>query len=109
MSEDITKPNTIATFMKANVSKRVSGEAIDAMLKHLNKISLEMSKKSEALCESENRSTILDRDINQAFQTIGGGIEDSPEGIFKAVEKMDAETIGKISILIAKWLKDHKD
>ena len=105
---EITKPATVKGFLKASTTLRVGEEAITAMLTGINQAALDIVKKAEALCQAENRTTILDRDINQAFNTIGGGVDNSPEGIFKAVEKMEPEQIGKISIMIAAWVKEHR-
>lgn len=106
--EEITKPATVKGFLKASTTLRVGEEAITAMLTGINQAAFDIVKKAEALCQAENRTTILDRDINQAFNTIGGGVDNSPEGIFKAVEKMEPEAIGKISIMIATWVKEHR-
>ena len=108
MPEEITKPATVKGFLKGSTSLRVGEEAITAMFNGINQTASDIVKKADSLCQAENRTTILDRDINQAFNTIGGGVDNSPEGIFKAVEKMEPEDIGKISIMIAQWVKEHR-
>lgn len=107
MPEDITKALTIKNFFKENTDQRISTEAIPAMLKGLNQSSLAVVKKAEALSKAEKRTTILDRDIDAAFKSLGG-IDNTPEGLFKAIEKLEPEVIGRLTLLIAEWVKKHR-
>ena len=108
MPEEITKPATVKAFLKANTTQRIGEDAITTMFDNLNQFAIAIVKKAESLSLAENRTTVLGRDIDQAFKGSGGDIESSPDGIFKAVETMGPEDIGKISILIAQWVKDHR-
>lgn len=96
MPKQITKPTTVKTFLKANTTQRVGEDAITSMFDNLNKFSVDIVKKAETFSLAENRTTILNRDIDQAFKGSGGEIENNPDSIFKAIETMDAETIGKV-------------
>ena len=49
----------------------------------------------------------MERDITTAMKS-AGGIDPSPEGIFRAVEKMTPEEVGRIALLIAEWVKSNR-
>ena len=103
----ITKPGTVKKFLKTNSKQRISTEAIPAMLENINQLAIEAVKKAEALSKADDRTTILDRDIQQAFQSLGG-VDASPEGLFQAIEKLSPEEVGQIALLIAEWSKEHR-
>lgn len=105
---DITKPNSIKIFFKENTEQRLGKESIPVVLMNLNKISLQVAKKAEKLCKDDGRSTILERDISEAFKGIGGGVDNTPESLFSAIVKMEPEDIGKISLLISEWVKENR-
>ncbi|MBI4640292.1 MAG: hypothetical protein HY731_06335 [Candidatus Tectomicrobia bacterium] len=107
MPTEITKPTTIKSFLKENTQLRISTEAIPAMLEGLTVVSLAVVQKAEELTQAEGRTTLLDRDIAAAFKELSG-IEQTPHGLFKAVEKIAPEEIGKLSLLIAEWVKEHR-
>lgn len=103
----ITKEATAKAFLKAHTSQRISTEAIPALVTGINALALSVVQKAEALSQAEQRTTILDRDIQEAIKTLGG-IENSPEGLFQAIEKMEPEMIGQVALKIAAWVKEHR-
>lgn len=104
---EITKEGTVKAFLKAHTSQRVSVEAIPAMVAGMNELALSLAQKAEALSKAEQRTTILDRDIQEALKGLGG-IENTPEGLFKAIEKLEPEIIGQLALKIAAWVKEHR-
>lgn len=104
---DITKESSIKAYFKDTTDQRISVEALAATLIGFNALALQMTRRAEALSKAEKRTTILGRDIETAFQSLGG-IENSPEGLFQAIEKMEPEMIGQVALKIAAWVKEHR-
>lgn len=104
----ITKEATVKAFLKENTDQRISTEAIPAMVVGLDGLALQITRKADALSKAEKRTTILDRDIQDAIKTLGGGIDNTPDGLFQAIEKLEPEIIGQLALKIAAWVKEHR-
>lgn len=107
MPTEITRSTTVKKFLKENTKLRVGSDAIPVMLSELNDLSLTVVQKAEKLSEAEKRTTILPRDIQEAFKSLSG-VERTPEGLFKVIETMEPEEVGKLSLLIAQWVKEQR-
>ena len=68
MSESITKPNTIETFMKANTDLRISADTIKEFQTQIDVIAASITKESEKQAKAAGRSTIMPADIKQPYQ-----------------------------------------
>lgn len=106
MSE-ITRTSTAKKFLKAHSQHRVGADAIDALVTGLNDFTLTLIEKADTLAQGDDRTTLMEKDIRTAFQS-SGGIEPTPQGIFKAVEKMTPEQVGQVALLIADWVKANR-
>lgn len=104
----ITKEATVKAFLKENTDQRISTEAIPAMVVGLDGLALQITQKADALSKAEKRTTILDRDIQDAIKTLGGGIDNTPDSLFQAIEKLEPEIIGQLALKIAAWVKEHR-
>ena len=107
MSE-ITRTSTAKKFLKENSQLRVGADAIDALVNGLNEMTLELVQKADALAQAEERTTLMERDIIAAMQS-AGGVQPTPEGLFKAIEKMTPEEVGRVALLIAEWVKQNRE
>lgn len=103
----ITKEATVKAFLKAHTSQRISVEAIPAMVAGMNELALSLAQKAEALSQAEQRTTILGRDMDEALKSVGS-VENTPENLFKAIEKLEPEMIGQVALKIAAWVKEHR-
>lgn len=104
---DITKDSSIKAYFKEMTDQRISVEAVDATMAGFNVLALKMTRQAEALSKAENRTTILGRDIEIAFQGLGG-VQNTPEGLFEAIEQLEPEVIGQLALKIAAWVKEHR-
>ncbi len=104
---EITRTSTAKKFLKETSTIRVGADAVDALVNGLNDFTLELVHKADALAQAEDRTTLMERDISTAMKS-AGGIDPSPEGIFRAVEKMTPEEVGRIALLIAEWVKSNR-
>lgn len=104
---EITKEGTVKAFLKAHTSQRVSVEAIPVMVAGMNELALILAQKAEALSKAEQRTTILDRDIQTALATFTN-VEPTPDNLFKSIEKLEPEVIGQLALKIAAWVKEHR-
>jgi histone H3/H4 len=106
MSESITKPNTIETFMKANTDLRISADTIKEFQTQIDVIATSITKESEKQAKAAGRSTIMPADIKSALSNISGSAADLPT-LFKQLEKLNAKDTANISAMIQTWLNTH--
>ena len=105
-NSEITKANTIETFMKANSSLRVGKDAVADFLTRLNTLSEAIVKAAEANAINQNRKTIMADDIKEAMTTVTGSTSDLPF-LFKQIETLSAKDTADLSTLIRKWIESH--
>ena len=84
-SGDVTKSRTIEEFFKEKTQLRVAQEAVETYKTSLNQLSAQVIQKAEALAKKENRTTILDRDIQQAADDV---FRRSPLTVAELMEKI---------------------
>ena len=83
-SGDVTKSRTLEDFFKEKTQLRVSQEAVETYKSSLNQLSTQVIQKAEALAKKENRTTILDLDIQQAADDV---FRRSPLTVAELMEK----------------------
>ena len=84
-SGDVTKSRTIEEFFKEKTQLRVSQEAVETYKSSLTQLSAQVIQKAETLAKKENRTTILDRDIQQAADEV---FRRSPMTVAELMEKI---------------------
>lgn len=103
---DITKPNTVESFVKANSTLRVSSDAITQFILQLNTLSETVVKAAETHAKQEDRTTIMANDVNTAMASVIGSATDLPS-LFKQIERLNAKDTANLSMMIQKWLETH--
>jgi len=103
---EITKANTIETFMKANSSLRIGKDAVADFLARLNALSAAVVKAAEITATNQNRKTIMAADIEQAMTSVTGNTSDLPF-LFKQIEKLNARDTADLAALIRTWIDSH--
>ena len=93
-SGDVTKSRTVEEFFKEKTHLRVSQEAVETYKSSLNQLSAQVIQKAEALAKKENRTTILDRDIQQAADDV---FRRSPLTVAELMEKITQLSIIDLS------------
>ena len=95
-SGDITKSRTVEEFFKEKTALRVAADAIETYKTTLTKMSEEVIKQAEALAKKENRTTILDRDIQRATDDV---FRRSPLTVAELMEKIKLLSIIDLAAL----------
>ena len=95
-SGDITKSRTVEEFFKEKTALRVAADAIETYKTTLTKMSEEVIKQAEALAKKENRTTILDRDIQRATDDV---FRRSPLTVAELMEKIKQLSIIDLAAL----------
>ena len=95
-SGDVTKSRTLEDFFKEKTQLRVSQEAVETYKSSLNQLSTQVIQKAEALAKKENRTTILDRDIQQAADDV---FRRSPLTVAELMEKITQLSIIDLTTL----------
>ena len=95
-SGDITKSRTVEEFFKEKTALRVAADAIETYKTTLTKMSKEVIKQAEALAKKENRTTILDRDIQRATDDV---FRRSPLTVAELMEKIKQLSIIDLAAL----------
>ena len=105
-NQEITKANTVESFMKANSSLRVGKDAVTDFLARLNTLSAAIVKSAEANAIKEDRKTIMANDIKEAMTTVTGSTSDLPF-LFKQIETLNAKDTADLAALIRAWVEAH--
>jgi histone H3/H4 len=103
---EITKANTVESFMKANSTLRVGKDAVTDFLTRLNTLSAAVIKAAETSALNQNRKTIMATDIEQAMTSVTGNTSDLPF-LFKQIEKLNARDTADLAALIRAWVDSH--
>lgn len=95
-SGDITKSRTVEEFFKEKTKLRVAQDAIETYKTTLTKMSEEVIKHAEARAQEDNRTTILDRDIQRATDDV---FRRSPLTVAELMEKIKQLSIIDLAAL----------
>lgn len=106
LKPEITKPNTIESFIKANSALRVGVDAVSCFLELLNALSETVVKAAEANAKQAGRTTIMASDVVIAMTSATGSTSDLPF-LFKQLEHLSAKDTADLSDLIQKWIDTH--
>ncbi len=104
---EITKPNTVESFIKANSTLRVGVDAVSCFLKQLNTISGTIVKAAEATAKQEGRTTIMAVDVTVAMASATGSTSSDLPSLFKKLEYLNAKDTADLSTMIQKWIDTH--
>ena len=95
-SGDITKSRTVEEFFKEKTALRVAADAIETYKTTLTQMSEQVIKQAESLAKKENRTTILDRDIQRATDDV---FRRSPRTVAELMEKIKQLSIIDLAAL----------
>ena len=66
----LIRETTAKDFLKELTDKRVGGDAVELFITHLTTMAEAVAIKADELTEQDERTTILDRDIDAAFNEL---------------------------------------
>ena len=95
-SADITKSRTVEEFFKEKTKLRVAQEAIETYKTTLTKMSEQVIQQAETRAKEDNRTTILDRDIQRATDDV---FRRSPLTVAELMEKIKQLSIIDLAAL----------
>ena len=95
-SGDITKSRTVEEFFKEKTKLRVAQEAIETYKTTLTKMSEQVIQQAETRAKEDNRTTILDRDIQRATDDV---FRHSPLTVAELMEKIKQLSIIDLAAL----------
>jgi histone H3/H4 len=95
-SGDITKSRTVEEFFKEKTKLRVAQEAIETYKTTLTKMSEQVIQQAETRAKEDNRTTILDRDIQRATDDV---FRRSPLTVAELMEKIKQLSIIDLAAL----------
>lgn len=108
--EPITRRSTVEAFLKAATPLRVSPTAIDQFVSLFNSLAQTIAGKAVTLAQDDSRTTLLDRDVTQAFSTVvlspGSGVPPlDPTVLFDQIDKLSNDQLVTLLKRIDEWLK----
>lgn len=108
MAELISK-SAADRFIKERIrdEARIGPGVIDALIARLTDIGDKATRKADNLAKLAGRTTILDRDLAEAFDTVapaGNGQLADPATVFAALDRMTTEQLSELVRKIQAWL-----
>ena len=105
----ITRPATVEQFLKTVTGLRVGTKQIEVFLSHLDAISHAVAKKAAELAHADgDRTTLLDRDIEEGFKAAGGtlpgGQPGDPAALFAQLDRLTTDQLAVLINRIKDWL-----
>lgn len=109
MSETIVTKTAAERFVKERIrpEARVGPGVISTLITRLDTIADQAVRKADALSGLAGRTTIMERDLVEAFDTVspvGGGQLADPATVFAALDRMSTEQLGQLVRKIQAWL-----
>lgn len=101
----ITRATTLEAFLKARTDLRVGIDAVESLLLELGKLGDRIAKEATLAAKGEQRTTLMARDIQTAFEKILGVMGE--DRLFDQIEKLSAKETANLSQKIETWLKEH--
>jgi histone H3/H4 len=107
--EPITTKSAAERFIKAHIrpQARIGPGVIDALILRLNQLTDEAIRKADGLATAGDRTTILERDLSEAFQTVtpgGSGQPSDPMAVFAQLDRMTTDQLAALVRKIQEWL-----
>ena len=98
------KPTTLKKYIKDRTKKRVDEDGVESTAKTYNTFIKRTVDRAHALSDMEERSTILERDLEQGIEeTIGepGGKDEppkqTPDALFQTLERYDIDELSALA------------
>lgn len=101
----VTKPFTLATFMKQTTTLKISTDVLEDFVTALNELVIKITKSSETYAIKEERKTLMPPDLEQALDEI---LKRCPLTVDELLQKIEPLSIIELSSL-AKKLKQKAD
>jgi histone H3/H4 len=107
--QSITTRSAVERFLKKRIrpEARLGPGVIDALVARLTEIGDQAARKADSLARLANRTTILDRDLAEAFDTVAPSAGDQPAdpaAVFASLDRMTTEQLGELVRKIQTWL-----
>jgi len=93
------RETTIRNFLKDRTGMRVSEDAVELMVGLLTTTAENMASRAAQLAQDEQRTTIMDRDIQNAFDEFLGASGLTllgPDTIHTAIDGISNESLGQL-------------
>ena len=103
-STSITKPTTLQLFIKARTTFRVEAAAITTFTGLIDQVAAAVVTQAVVLATAGDRTTLLKRDIEDAFKFVIGTPGVDPQTIFGELDKLTTDELAKVINLIQAWL-----
>lgn len=105
----ITRPTTVEQFLKTVTGLRAGPKPIEVFLSHLDAIAQAVAKKAAELAHADgDRTTLLERDIEEAFKAAGGtlpgGSPGDPAALFAQLDRLTTDQLAVLINRIKDWL-----
>lgn len=108
-AESITSRSAAERFVKDRLrpEARIGPGVVEALIARLTALADQAVRKADALAKGANRTTVLDRDLAETFQTVSPVGSDQPADpaiVFALLDRMTTEQIGQLVRQIQEWL-----
>lgn len=101
----VTKPFTLATFMKQTTTLKISTDVLEDFVQALNELVIKITRSSETYARKEARKTLLPQDLDKALEEI---LKRGPLTVDELLQKITPLSIIELSSL-AKKIKQKAD
>jgi len=106
---DLLKRNTIKSYIKDILKMRVSKTAANELRIRVNALVKTALRDAQKSARSEDRSTIMPRDLTPALDSALGKKRLSTKDIFKGIKSLSAIELGDLSKKITQFIKESKN
>ena len=97
------RPTTLANFLQEETGLRVGADATDRLTAILTQVTEHVAATAAASARAEDRTTLLERDVNDAFETFlreEGPALFSPATLFNAIDNVDNDGLTQLITLL---------
>jgi histone H3/H4 len=105
---EAVKDSAIRTYLKEKTNLRVEQGPVDRLVRHLTAKIDQIADRVLALAQMEERSTLLDRDMERAIEEIDSGSngkDQTPEKVYGILSGYNVEQLGDVTRRIEEFLK----
>ena len=93
------RETTARTFLKDRTSMRVGEDAVEAFVNHFTAVAEAVASRAAELAEEEERTTILERDVETAFREIET-VPRGPDAIHTAIDTVSNQGLSQLIQLL---------
>jgi histone H3/H4 len=106
MAEPV-KDSAIRTYLKEKTNLRVEQAPVDRLVRYLTAKADQLAERVVVLAQMEERSTLLDRDMERAIEECEGsnGKDQTPEQVYNILHAYNVEQLGDVTRRIEESLK----